>query len=290
MNARRVLRHPLSHYLVLGALLFAATLARPPAVEPIRLEAAEVDALRAAWIRETGRAPRADELAASLRRHADEEMLVREALRRGYDTRDVVVRERLLRNVAFLFPDRPLRPAQALQFARELGMPQRDLVTRRRLVQLVEARLSEQAVMLASDVRTRETVERRAIEQRWFEGEHGRVRALAALDALRAGHAADSGDAFLLGARFAPLSAVQLAQRFGPAFADAAMQASAGEWIGPVRSPYGLHLLRVEHVEFTSPTPPHPYRVLAQREAQALRAGLERLRTRYPLHVAQVDP
>lgn len=115
---RRLLRHPLLHFLALGALLHLGLQQLPAAPEPIVLDAAQVEAVRAAWHRETGRAPNAAELQASLRRHADEEMLVREALHRGLDQRDAVVRERLLRNIAFLFPERALAPAQGARSLR----------------------------------------------------------------------------------------------------------------------------------------------------------------------------
>lgn len=292
---RAMLRHPLLHFLVLGALAYTLTGMRDTSVEVIVLGPADVAALRATWQRETGRVPGGADLQASLRRHADEEMLVREALRRGLDRRDAVVRERLLRNVAFVFPEQDLASSRALSLARELGLAERDVVVRRRLVQLMEAALASDAHAIPGGQPTPVTgtpVERRAVHHLWFEGDEARARSTAALAALQSGDAgaAQASDPFLLGARFAPLEEAQLGQRMGARFARAAMQATPGDWIGPVESVYGWHLLRVERIEVAPARQVHPYRALAAREALALREGLARLRTRYPLHVALAAP
>lgn len=168
-------------------------------------------------------------------------------------------------------------------------MAQRDVIARRRLVQLGEARLASGADAVSVPVRAAPEVERRALEQRWFSGPDAEGRAGRALVALRAGQAAEAGDAFLLGTRFAPLTQAELERRFGGRFAQAAMQAEVGAWQGPLRSNYGLHLIRVERVERRAAPLVHPYRLHAEREAQALRAGLGALRARYPLQLAQVD-
>lgn len=282
----RVLRHPLLHFIVLGALLQALFALRAPEQQPIEVDAATLATLRHNWQRETGRAPNAAEWQASVHRHADEERLLREALRLGYDERDPVVRERLLRNLAFVFPDRELRPAQALKLARQLGMAERDLVARRRLLQLAEARLIGETV--ASDVApgssSSDRIELRAIQQLWFEGVDAEASALAALAELGRGGRV-LGDPFLLGMHFAPQDEAQFARRFGAAFAREVMQAPPHVWIGPIASAYGLHLLRVQTVQAVAAPAVHPYRVLAEREDAALRAGLSRLRARYPLHV-----
>lgn len=287
----RALRHPLLHFLALGALLHGLLSLRVPEPQPIAFDAAALATLRANWQRETGRSPSPAEWDASLRAHADEERLLREALRLGLEERDPVVRERLLRNVEFLFPERGLSPARALKLARQLGMAERDLVARRRLVQLAEAALVRTATDAPSSVPSPASagIEQRAIQQLWFDGAQGEARARAALDALRRGENV-SGDPFLLGARFAPQDEAQIARRFGADFARAAMRAEAGTWVGPITSPYGTHLLRVEHVQIAHVPSPHPYRALAEREAAALRAGLAGLRTRYPLLVAEAGP
>ncbi|MGH8517077.1 MAG: peptidyl-prolyl cis-trans isomerase, partial [Panacagrimonas sp.] len=108
-TAMRLLRAPLLHFLVLGGLIHAVLALRPETIVLADRDLAEIDAQ---WLRETGRAPSPAERAASRQRAADEEMLVREALRLGLETRDPVVRARLLRNIALI--EGPGAPADAL--------------------------------------------------------------------------------------------------------------------------------------------------------------------------------
>lgn len=301
MNPRRALRSPLLHFLLIGGLLFALLQGRGPrGSEPIEISAAAVQHLRADWMRETGRSPNAQELRASLRRHADREMLLREALRLGLDRRDPVVRERLLLNIGFLWPDARLRTEQALGEARRLGMVERDLVVQRRLVQLMEARLAElEAVTVSrSDLPAKSRLqERRTFTQAWFsQSADSEAKLAAALARLQGGADADAaaeGEPFLLGRDFAVMSEIDIARRFGPGFAAALMQLPVGQWSGPLRSPYGLHLVRVGRVEPASESGfsarGRAYQALAKRETQQLADALKPLRARYPL-VVEGDP
>src|SRR4029077_7284423 len=51
------------------------------------------------------------------------------------------------------------------------------------------------------------------------------------------------GAPFLRGAPPAPATAAGLDQLFGPGFAEALLDAPAGQWIGPVAGTYGMHLV-----------------------------------------------
>ena len=103
------LRHPLLHFLLIGALLFAGKqwLPPPPSAElqTIRVSATDLRRLQGEWMRETARAPTESELQSSVQRHIDEELLLREALHLGLDTTDPVARERLVMNMRFAFPE-----------------------------------------------------------------------------------------------------------------------------------------------------------------------------------------
>lgn len=295
MNPRRALRSPLLHFLLIGGLLFALGHERfAQHVQPIEISAAEVQRLRAEWMRETGRSPSAEELRASLRRHADREMLLREALRLGLDRRDPVVRERLLLNIGFLWPDARLRPEQALAEAQRLGMVERDLVVRRRLVQVMEARLAKVETVMVDDAdlpAESRLQERRAFMQLWFSPTADSDAKLAAAHArLQDGaDATAEGEPFLLGRDFSAMREAAVARRFGPGFAAALMQLPVGQWSGPLRSPYGLHLVRVSRVEPASDggfsARGRAYQALEKRETQQLADALKPLRARYPLVV-----
>ena len=61
---------------------------------------AMIDALRAGWIARTGTAPDDEVLAALIEAEIDDEILLREARKRGFESGDPVVRARLARSSA----------------------------------------------------------------------------------------------------------------------------------------------------------------------------------------------
>jgi parvulin-like peptidyl-prolyl isomerase len=261
----RLLRAPLAHFLALGgALLALRTWLDPPRAPRPRvvITAADVARLAEAWTEAHGTSPDAKAREGLVNQAIDEELLYREALARGFDRQDGAVRERLVRLGGFV-GEESARDREALERdARRLGLERSDLVIRRHLVEMMELAagwVSE--ADLPSEPELREYLARHA--------EHfaqpARVRlthvylsedarrdattadALALLEELRGSGAeagAGRGDAFIRGAAFDG-SRDELARAFGTRFAEAVDRAPSGEWFGPVRSGYGLHLVWV---------------------------------------------
>lgn len=304
------LRKPVLHFLLLGGLLFLGKqwwpAAMPAGADPIRVSPAELERIRGVWARETGSAPDAKALDASLRRYADEEILLREALRLGLDDKDPVARERLVLNMRFALgyaDEAQVDDGALLEQARTLGMNRRDLVVRRRLIQVMEMRIVSGAVPTEKALRAHVAAHperygqgaQLGFRQVFVSAERADAASAAAslLGRLRSGAAAvPAGDPFLLGNVFAPQTHAQLAKNFGGEFADALARMPEGAWSGPLRSVYGLHLVRVEQripaqaADFARVRDQAAYALLPEREAQTLRETLERLRERYPLEVA----
>jgi hypothetical protein len=300
---RGLLRKPWLHLLLLGSLLFVIDRgleldeAVTP-VTPIPISDALRQRLAEDWMRETGRAPDAAELAASVRRHIDDEILLREALRQDLHRRDPVVRQHLLANMRFVAPDSRLSDEVLLRQAYALGMHQQDLIARRRLV----LRMRQQ---IAGEVHVDEAALRAYVDrhpERYGHPQRYRLRqvfiaaddrdaAERLLSRLRAGEVDPdtAGDVFLLGRDLPAATREELALRFGAAFARTAADA-AEDWAGPVRSAYGWHLLRVEQVlparppDYATVRSRAAYAWLAEREIQVLEDALAALRPRYPLH------
>lgn len=308
------LRHPLPHFLLLGGLLFGAKQWLPSAgpdaaPQSIHVSAADLQRLRDDWQRDTARAPSAAELRGSLQRHVDEELLLREAIKRGLDRADPVARERLVNNMRFAFPESPASDGGLLDEARRLGMHTRDLVVRRRLVQVMEMRIVSRANIGEAELRDYiarhperySQPARYAFRHAFFSADRPSSEAERAareqLRRLQAQAAAETGgDAFLLGNRFPPRSETDIARQFGVDFTRELVRLPTGQWAGPLRSPYGLHLVMVERVE--APTTPDfeqvrqraAYALLAEREKEVLRDELARLRLRYRVEVAPPEP
>lgn len=298
----RLVRAPLLHFAVLGALLFglqqSVSLRRVEPRATIVVSADDVERLRAQWQRETARRPDAQQLQASIDRYVDEQVLLHEALHLGLDRRDPVVRYRLLQNMRMTLADTPIASDDAalLRQAQALNMAARDLVVRRRLIQAMEQRLvsgvevdpKAVAAYIAAHPQRYAVPMRYNFSQVFVHDDPQRARqVLAALHAATASPAT-AGDAFALGRTFVGLSAAQISARFGSSVAAAVAAAELGTWIGPLQSAYGWHLLRVERRLPAQNAVPDAallrragYMLRRQRERQVLLAAITDLRSRY---------
>jgi hypothetical protein len=114
---RRILREPLLHFLVLGAVLFGLygwlnkSVAAP---NEIVVSHGQVESLRAQFERTWQRTPTAKELDGLIDNWVREEILYREGLALGLDRDDPVVRRRIAQKVEFLADgDAPNAPSQS---------------------------------------------------------------------------------------------------------------------------------------------------------------------------------
>jgi len=220
---RRFLREPLLHFLLIGAVLFAGiSLAKDLRRPQVRIDARELEQLAAYWEQQTQRPPTRAELAAIIHERVDEELLAREAIRLGLDKDDMIVRRRLAQKMSFTSEDvgATTEPDEATL---------RAFYARTATSYASPARLALRHVFFSAD-RT---------------GVRPEIAASEALTQLRKGQAV-GGDPSLLPLTYADVSIADLARDYGPAFVDAAQKASEGAWVGPVASPFGVHLLRVE--------------------------------------------
>jgi hypothetical protein len=279
MRIRRAARpqwraKPLLHFLALGAVLFGAKALWLAPQDPIGITARDVGRLRAEWLQETRRPPSARELDAQIRHLADEEMLVREALRLGLDRSDPVVAARLVRNMRFIGAggDAAALLAQAVA----LNMAERDVVARRRLVQAMHERFA--AGIALDDAEVRRYVER-----------HAERYARAPRVSFRQRFAGTGGQPVLLAREFVDVTPEAVERAFGRDFAAAVMAAPTGQWVGPVRSAYGPHEI---YVAARAPAQAADYAVVQRQAWYALREERERaavaeatqaLRRRYPV-------
>jgi len=258
-------RRPLLRFVLLGGLLFVLDRAIAPANVP--RSAATLD---------------------------DDALLVQAAFARGLHQSDDVVRRRLAQNLRFARPDEA-RPDEALiEEAIRLGMHESDLVVRRRLAQRMRLLLAEPArepepseaelaAYLAAHADRFTEPERIALTQLYFQS---RERAEAARAALEAGTAAEGslGDALPLPRELPPHSRAELAARFGPEFAEAALRGPDARWFGPIPSAYGHHLLRTRvrtparRSALATVRSELREALLAERADAAVRAGIAALR------------
>lgn len=245
------MRAPALRFAVAGALLFAVADRWPPAV------------------------PAHPAAAPALAADTDEDALLLDVgLAAGLDRRDALVRDRL-RNLARFLALAPDGADDAIleREARALGLVRTDPVIRRHLVDLMRltaaalppAALPDEDALrawyaahpdaYAVPARTRLTQIYLSRDRRGAALD-GDASALAATLRRRGiDAAAGRGDGFSRGAAIGPVSDAELTRIFGPGFAEAVAALPAGQWSGPVRSTYGLHLVWIEQRQPPAPAP-----------------------------------
>jgi hypothetical protein len=226
----RLIREPLFHFLVLGAVIFAAHgfIARHRTGKPgeIVVTQAAVENLVTGFTRTWQRPPTEDELQGLVRDYIREEAAYREALTLGLDRDDMIVRRRL---------------RQKLEFVSD------ELATH------AEPSDAELHSFLESHRGTFQTEPLFSFRQIYFNPQrHGKNlhRDVArVLDDLQ--HSGSPvrktalGDPFLLQQSFDDITLPDLMKTFGEHFASAISALPVASWQGPIDSGYGMHLVFV---------------------------------------------
>jgi peptidyl-prolyl cis-trans isomerase C len=268
-SLQRVVREPLVHFLLLGALLFGTIAFANHLKRPVvRIDAQEIEQLAVYWEQQSQRPPTREELAALIHERVDEELLSREAIRLGLDKDDMIVRRRLAQKMAFASEDVAVIPEPDDKTLQDYYDAQRDRYA-------VPSRVALRHIYFSRD-RT---------------GETPQAAAAAALATLKAGGEA-SGDSSLLPLTYADIAEADIQRDYGPEFAAAVHKAPVGAWVGPAPSAYGLHLVRIER--WLPPVVPALAEVrdevraawLAERRQDENRAFRAALRKRYKVEIA----
>ena len=272
----RLLREPLLHFLLAGALLFAifgrvgSSDARQ-GDRDILVTSGDVQRLAVAFTRTWNRPPDQTELQAQIQDYIREEVLYRTAVGMGLDRDDVIVRRRLRQKMEFLFEDTipPPQETELRTYFQQHPEKFRD-----------PARVSFRQVF---------------VSQR--RGDTAEADARAILAALVTGEAGaeEAGDPFPLGEGFGLMPVDQVATQFGDDFAHSIMDVPTGRWAGSLRSAFGLHLVLVTALQpatlapFEQARPAVEREWLAEHRAAAVAAQYQALLGRYKVTVEQGD-
>ena len=226
------LRHPAVHIAVLGALVAAAILVLkgPPtadAAKRVVVTGSDLVQLRAGFFRTWQREPSNPELRRLIEQHIRQEVLYREALARDYDRDDPVVRRAMQQKMEFL------AAAQRTQ-----SPPTDDEIEAYFALRREKYRLP--AVLSLAQVYV-------GLESGDAPAE---ARAAALLDRLRSEDPGldelDAwGDSIMLPSVLGSASEQTVSSAFGSDFAATVVELEPGSWQGPVRSGFGLHLVKV---------------------------------------------
>ena len=201
----------------------------------ISVSAERVRVLADRWAAQWKRPPTNDELAGLIRQWVREEILYREAIDRGLDQGDELVRRRLIQKMNGIARGLAERSEPSLSDLRAFYLENVDRYT-------VPARRSFRHVYVSTE-RGNDAAEMSA------------AKLLERLPRTDPEEVARLGDPFVLAHDFALVTPQDVASRFGRAFADGLFELAPGAWHGPLRSSFGLHLVEVtEAVEEYTPS------------------------------------
>jgi hypothetical protein len=254
---RKLLREPLVHFLLLGAIVFAIfhfTADRSDVQEgKIVVTSGKIEQLATGFSRTWHRPPTRQELDGLTDDYIREEVLYRQALAMGLDKDDTIVRRRMRQKLEFLTEE-----------ASAAALP-----TDQDLQSWLDQHPDKFRIEPAA-----------AFSQIYFNpGRHGKPALPAASQALAqlgraGGHSASAelGDATMLPREMALTGIDEVGRVFGNDFAGQVAQLQPGFWTGPLQSSYGWHLVRVSERTEGRSRPLSEVREAVRREWQAARS------------------
>jgi peptidyl-prolyl cis-trans isomerase C len=233
---QRFLREPLTHFLLIGALMFGiysftpAGRTVPASSKQIHLSLDELAQLALLFQSQWRREPTPEEFTQLVENKVQVEILYREALAMGLDEDDEIVKRRLAQKMQFL--------AEDIGAAREPATAELTSWYEKNRAMFVEpGRFSFRHLYFSPDRR----------------GVQARDDAAQALSKL-AGQPEDSklagslADPFMFQEYYRDRALEYLGKEFGPRFALAVEKLAPGSWQGPVESGFGWHLVFVDTV------------------------------------------
>ena len=270
---KKILHEPLAHFVLAGALIFILySLLEPDSVrdEPIIVDRATMERLKAEWSRRTSREPSPEELEGLLADHLFEELFYREAMSLGLEQDDPVIRRRLVQKMDLLAESaaQQVLPSEAELLEWYEAHPE---------LYRSDPRLGFRHIYFSHDRRDNRAENDAAML----------LTRLAGLDD-NAGQP-ELGDSFMLPHEFTDIGRSQLGRLFGGEFAATLFELEPGSWQGPVGSGYGYHLVYLFHLKDAEPIPfgESKTRVTQDwqrdRYEQAKQGILEELKNRYEI-------
>lgn len=275
LNAiRAAVREPLFHYIAAGAglfLLYSYAADSPDIAEDeILVSSGQIEHLTTIFVKTWQRAPTDRELRGLIDSFILEEVLYREATAIGLDQDDTIIRRRLKQKMEFLVDDFSAADPTDVDLHQFLDSDPERFRTESRIT-------FEQVYLVDADSTSVDAL----------------LAALVNDEAIDSGITSPSG---LLPRNFSNASVTTIAGQFGQAFTDELLLQEVGRWTGPVASPFGTHLIRIEQIVEGRVPPLDEIRDVVQREwlvdrrEAAQQAFFQALRDKYTITIEEYKP
>jgi hypothetical protein len=232
--SRGRLRDPLLHFLLVGALLFAAyryldpQTGRVDVSHRIEITPDDLRQMSVAWLAQGRPPPTAEQMRGLVETWIHDEILFREALALGLDKNDTIVKRRMVQKMDFL--------AEDLSALREPTRAELEAWFQQHAERFADPpRVTFRHLYFSPDRRGAQT--HAAAEQ---------ARATLAGKPVDAPEAKAVGDPFMFQSYYPDRDPEQVAKDFGPGFARALFALTPGAWQGPIESGFGWHVLWVD--------------------------------------------
>ena len=225
-------KEPLLHFLLIGAFLFGLYSVLNPeevsvADNRIIVSAGDIERMSANWAKQWNRLPTETELQGMVDSYIREEVYYREALALGLDRNDTILRRRMMQKMEFLSND-----LADMVSPDEAALNQYFLENQNKYE--LPARISFAHIYFSLDKHGNQVFE---------DAEKVLAAVQASASVIRA---SEQGDPFMYQYDFTLQTPSQIARIFGQEFAEQIFQLKTDDWQGPVKSGYGLHLVRVD--------------------------------------------
>lgn len=226
----RIVKEPLLHFILLGAMLYLASsywMEQNVASErTVVVSNGQIRHLQTLFSKTWQRSPSNDELANVIQEYVLEQIAYREGLALGLEREDTVITRRIRQKLDFIAEESGVRVEVSDALLRNYSAKHTNKFR-------LEPRLTLRQIYLDP--------------QR--HGDELSATAQNLLARLTVEPELDSdylGDQGLFKLRYQAQTPTELARIFGREFAEQATELKTDEWQGPVKSSFGIHLVRVE--------------------------------------------
>jgi len=228
---KKILKEPLFHFLLIGLILYFTTAFIKQKQNPgntIDIDNAILGRLVSRFIIQNGAAPNKDQLDALIESEIKEEILYREALRMGLDKDDEIIRRRLSQKIEFLKTDLTKVPDPSPTELKNYYSTHSEFFRDSSTVSFTH-------IYFNGDYSTTDDIMKKA------------SAILNMLNQKKLTRAPELGDRFMLQNDYAHVDKLEAQQLFGASqLSDTLFKLPLHQWIGPVKSGYGWHLVYIQ--------------------------------------------